>query len=193
MSSAAARPGCTRGCQTCRAAIAAAASSAPKAPESAADRRRLPRAHNYGHAGRSPCCHERSPLHAHNPSPADYDTHIRWDRNSRSPICYLSAGETQYWVVVPPKSNRLIPWQYNHELYKKRIEVERMFRRLKGFRRIFSRFEKLDVVFLAFLHFALIVEALRIVRTRPGIRGCIRWPRPTSAAAGASMPIWRNG
>ena len=65
--------------------------------------------------------------------------------------------------VVPPKSNRLNPWQYNHELYKKRNEVERLFRRLKGFRRIFSRFEKLDVVFLAFLHFALIVEALRIV------------------------------
>ena len=35
-------------------------------------------------------------------------------------------------------------------------------RRLKGFRRIFSRFEKLDLVFLAFLCFALIVEALRL-------------------------------
>ena len=31
------------------------------------------------------------------------------------------------------------------------------------FRRIFSRFEKLDVVFLAFLSFALIVEALSLV------------------------------
>ena len=39
----------------------------------------------------------------------------------------------------------------------------RLSRRLKGFRRIFSRFEKLDVVFIAFLCFALIVEALRIV------------------------------
>jgi hypothetical protein len=28
---------------------------------------------------------------------------------------------------------------------------------------IFSRFKKLDVLFLAFLHFALIVEALRVV------------------------------
>ena len=69
--------------------------------------------------------------------------------------------------VVPPKSNRLNPWSYNEELYKKRNEIERLFRRLKGFRRIFSRFEKLDVVFLAFIHFALIVEALRIVWTRP--------------------------
>ena len=65
--------------------------------------------------------------------------------------------------VVPPKSNRLQPWSYNRELYKKRNEIERLFRRLKGFRRIFSRFEKLDVVFLAFLHLALIVEALKIV------------------------------
>src|ERR1017187_9479617 len=65
--------------------------------------------------------------------------------------------------VVPPKSNRLTPWEYDRALYKKRNEIERLFRRLKGFRRIFSRFEKLDVVFLAFLHFALIVEALRLV------------------------------
>jgi transposase len=65
--------------------------------------------------------------------------------------------------VVPPKSNRLDPWEYDREMYKKRNELERLFRRLKGFRRIFSRFEKLDVVFLGFLNFALIVEALRIV------------------------------
>src|SRR5215510_6066618 len=65
--------------------------------------------------------------------------------------------------VVPPKSNRLHPWDYDRALYKKRNEIERLFRRLKGFRRIFSRFEKLDVLFLAFLSFALIVEALRLV------------------------------
>jgi hypothetical protein len=40
-----------------------------------------------------------------------------------------------------------------------------LFRRLKGFRRIFSRFEKLDVMFIAFIHFALIVEAFRSVNT----------------------------
>src|SRR3984885_7850033 len=65
--------------------------------------------------------------------------------------------------VVPPKSNRIEPWEYDRALYKKRNEIERLFRRLKGFRRIFSRFEKLDVVFLAFLCFAFIVEALRLV------------------------------
>lgn len=69
--------------------------------------------------------------------------------------------DLQFEPVVPPKSNRIDPWEYNKELYKKRNEVERLFRRLKGFRRIFSRFDKLDVVFSSFIYFALIVEALR--------------------------------
>ena len=63
--------------------------------------------------------------------------------------------------MVPLKSNRLEPWQYDKAMYRKRNEIERLFRRLKGFRRIFSRFEKLDVLFLGFLTFALIIEALR--------------------------------
>ena len=63
--------------------------------------------------------------------------------------------------VVPPKQNRLCAWEYDRAMYKRRNEIERLFRRLKGFRRIFSRFEKLDVMFLAFIHFALIVESLR--------------------------------
>ena len=46
---------------------------------------------------------------------------------------------------------------------RKRDEIEGLFRRFKGFRRIFSRFEKLDALFLGFLSFALIVEALRVV------------------------------
>ena len=63
--------------------------------------------------------------------------------------------------VVPPLSTRVAPWEYDREMYKRRNEIERLFRRLKGFRRIFSRFEKLDVLFLGFLSFALIFDALR--------------------------------
>ena len=46
------------------------------------------------------------------------------------------------------------------EAYKRRNEIERLFRRLKGYRRIFSRFEKLDVLFLGFIHFVLIFDTL---------------------------------
>ncbi len=45
-------------------------------------------------------------------------------------------------------------------MYRRRNEIERLFRRLRGFHRIFSRFEKLEVMFTAFIHFALITEAL---------------------------------
>ena len=67
--------------------------------------------------------------------------------------------------VVPPKSNRISPWEYDREMYKKRNEVERLFRRLKGYRRIFSRFDKLDVVFMFFIYFALIADTLFSVNT----------------------------
>jgi transposase len=63
--------------------------------------------------------------------------------------------------VVPPLSTRVAPWTYSKAWYRRRNEIERLFRRLKGFRRIFSRFDKLDVMFMAFLCFALVVEALR--------------------------------
>jgi transposase len=46
-------------------------------------------------------------------------------------------------------------------MYKHRNELERLFRRLKGFRRVFSRFDKLDIMFLSFIHFALIVDGLK--------------------------------
>ncbi len=63
--------------------------------------------------------------------------------------------------VVPPKLNRLVKWDYDRTVYKRRNEVERLFRRLKGYRRIFSRFEKLDVMYRAFLNFALIVDMIK--------------------------------
>ena len=63
--------------------------------------------------------------------------------------------------IVPPNPQRLEPWVLKKALYRRRNEIERLFRRLKGFRRVFSRFDKLDLVFIAFIYFALIVEALR--------------------------------
>ena len=90
-----------------------------------------------------------------------------------SPVCMImdrayEGDETRqlaldlgFTPVVPPKSTRVDPWAYDRVMYRRRNEIERLFRRLKGFRRVFSRFDKLDVMFTAFIHFALIVEALR--------------------------------
>ena len=90
-----------------------------------------------------------------------------------APVCLLmdrayEGDETRqlaldlgFTPVVPAKQSRITPWEYDRVMYRRRNEIERLFRRLKGFRRIFSRFEKLDVMFIAFINFALIVEALR--------------------------------
>src|SRR5450432_3218637 len=91
--------------------------------------------------------------------------HLIMDRAYEDNETLQLALDFGFIPVVPPKSNRLEPWQYDKALYRKRNEVERLFRRLKGFRRIFSRFDKLDVLFLGFINFALIVEALRSVNT----------------------------
>ncbi|CAI8009141.1 Uncharacterized protein y4sN [Geodia barretti] len=66
-----------------------------------------------------------------------------------------------FMPVVPPLSTRVHPWAYDREIYQRRNQIERLFRRPKGFSRIFSRFEKLDVLFLGFISFALILDALR--------------------------------
>ena len=63
--------------------------------------------------------------------------------------------------VVPPKENRKKPWSHDKQIYRLRNEVERLFRRLKAFRRIFTRYDKLDVNFASFIYLALIVDALR--------------------------------
>ncbi|MEJ8568788.1 IS5 family transposase [Elongatibacter sediminis] len=73
-------------------------------------------------------------------------------------------NETRQLVLDLGMTPVVPPWEYNRELYKKRNEVERLFRRLKGFRRIFSRFDKLDVVFTFFIHFALVIDAISVNR-----------------------------
>jgi transposase len=54
--------------------------------------------------------------------------------------------------VIPPKSNRREPIDYDHDLYKLREQVERFFNKLKQFRRIATRYEKLSHTFLALIH-----------------------------------------
>ena len=87
--------------------------------------------------------------------------HLIMDRAYEGDETRQLALDLGFAPVVPPHPNRISPWAYNRAMYKRRNEIERLFRRLKGFRRIFSRFEKLDVMFLGFINFALIIDGLR--------------------------------
>jgi transposase len=54
--------------------------------------------------------------------------------------------------VIPPKSNRKEVIHYDKDKYRLRQQVERFFNKLKQFRRIATRYEKLGHIFLAFIH-----------------------------------------
>ena len=58
--------------------------------------------------------------------------------------------------IVPPKKNRKPLWEYDKEKYKRRNIVELLFRRLKEFRKVCTRYDKTDVMFLAIIQFAFI-------------------------------------
>jgi transposase len=62
--------------------------------------------------------------------------------------------------IVPPKSNRKKPWIYDKISHKKRSDVERLFLRIKRFCCVFTRYDKLDLIFKNFIFLALIVDAL---------------------------------
>jgi transposase len=87
--------------------------------------------------------------------------HLIMDRAYEGDETRQLALDFGFIPVVPPKRGRVEPWRYKKALYRRRNEIERLFRRLKGFRRIFSRFDKLDLVFIAFIYFALVIEAIR--------------------------------
>ena len=54
-------------------------------------------------------------------------------------------------AVIPPRRNRLTPRYVDWHRYKARNLVERFFNRLKQFRRLATRYDKLDRRFGAFL------------------------------------------
>jgi transposase len=73
------------------------------------------------------------------------------------------AFELRYSPVVPPKKNQKNLREYDRELYKQRNEVERMFRRLKGYRRIATRYDKPDLMFSGFIYLAYSMRPKRIL------------------------------
>ena len=70
-------------------------------------------------------------------------------------------------AVIPPRANRLEQRDYDKHLYKERHLVECFINKIKHYRRVFSRFEKLSKNFLGFLSFvsALIWMRWNVNRT----------------------------
>jgi transposase len=59
--------------------------------------------------------------------------------------------------VIPPKANRQFKPPFSRVLYRARNAIERMFGRLKDFRRVATRYDKLATNFLAAVYLAAVV------------------------------------
>ena len=69
--------------------------------------------------------------------------------------------EAEAQVVIPPRAKRTEPRDYDEHLYKERHLIECFINKIKRYRRIFSRFDKLASRYLGFLSFASALIWLR--------------------------------
>jgi putative transposase len=75
-------------------------------------------------------------------------------------------AETGSQVVIPPKRNRTVQRDYDADLYKERNIIERFFNRLKQFRRVATRYDKLLANFMGFVKLAAIA-IWTVLKTSP--------------------------
>jgi transposase len=69
--------------------------------------------------------------------------------------------ETGAEVVIPSRTNRKQQRGIDEHLYKERHLIECCIGKLKHFRRVFSRFDKLAKNYLSFIYFASTIVWLR--------------------------------
>lgn len=62
--------------------------------------------------------------------------------------------------VVFPKKNRKLLWLYDKQLYKQQNLIKRFFIRLKPFRKVFTRYDKLDSISISTISLAFIFDSL---------------------------------
>ena len=63
--------------------------------------------------------------------------------------------------VIPPRRHRRVRHAYDKDLYKERNQIERLFAKLKEFRRVATRYDKLMANFLGFVQIAAIALWLK--------------------------------
>jgi len=67
---------------------------------------------------------------------------------------YINNQNAEY--TIPPKVNCVAPWFCDFHTYKERHLIECFFNKLKAFRRVATRYDKLAASFLAFVYLASI-------------------------------------
>ncbi len=70
-------------------------------------------------------------------------------------------------AVIPPRSNRRQPADYDKEKYKQRNKAERLFCKLKGYRAVATRYDQLATMFLGGVLAALLAVSLKCIVSTP--------------------------
>lgn len=69
-------------------------------------------------------------------------------------------GEREIAAVIPKRKDERGPHEYDQDLYRERPGIEQTINRLKRFRRVATRYEKLPSSYLAMVTLAMILEWL---------------------------------
>ena len=72
-------------------------------------------------------------------------------------------------AVIPARKNRLEGRDYDKTIYKEHHYVERLFQKLKHYRRIATRYEKLARNYMAMLSLVATIIWLALLRTAPSL------------------------
>jgi transposase len=73
----------------------------------------------------------------------------------------LAAAPAPKQAVIPSRANRRVPYAYDQERYRQRNRIERLVGRLKQFRAVATRYDKLDGMFGGLVVLCLAGIALR--------------------------------
>ncbi|QBR84945.1 IS5 family transposase [Legionella israelensis] len=88
-------------------------------------------------------------------------TAILADKEYDADYIINAATDMNAVAIIPPKANRKAQREYDKEIYKERNLIERMFNKLKHFRRVATRYDKLAQSFLSFVYIAATALWLR--------------------------------
>ncbi len=83
------------------------------------------------------------------------------DKGYDAEVFVLKLKERNFKVVIPLRINHKVQRKIDEHLYKQRHLIENQIGKLKHFRRVFSRFDKLAKNYLSFIYFASTVVWLR--------------------------------
>jgi transposase len=87
--------------------------------------------------------------------------HVIADKGYDSGVFVLHLKERDAEAVIPSRATHKVQRVIDTHLYKERHLVENQIGKLKHFRRVFSRFDKLAKNYLSFIYFASTVIWLR--------------------------------